>query len=385
MSTTRTPYDVPTMSFDSPPHLTGWQRSRLVRSTRKLAKLLGETPVSVPQITLPPPGPLSPRTNSRGIIQECPRSPIASLKKFARTAFEPIQVALRRDPDSDGEGARSTNSELACVGTSSLRGHDQSPVLFFEAPNLAPVDSRARHIPQVPSNNPSPFGPSFRRRRSSLASIASSELILSATEWEECEVGREARRRRKRLSKLTRHLGESIPPYLISPNMTHSEPKSNVNAPIFTTNVHTAPPFEQGTSFSTTLPSPIPKSPKPAVARTVDSFVGSIGRSLSHRSNTDATSPRLLAWRHQRSRSDSTPSLSHEHLTLPPPDTYLAPDDHPDTPVLETLGYPVNASPSALGATPGFPPLAAGIPEYDVAASSVQAGVEGGMQRVSKT
>ncbi|KAH9047263.1 hypothetical protein EDB84DRAFT_1557657 [Lactarius hengduanensis] len=357
------------MSFDSPPRLTGWQRSRLVRSTRKLAKLLGETPVSVPQITLPPPGPLSsPRTDSRGIIQECPRSPIASLKKLARTAFEPIQVALRRDPDSDGEGARSTNSELACVGTSSLRGHDQSPVLFFGAPNLAPVDSRANHIPQVPSNSPSPFGPSFRRRRSSLGSIASSELILSAAEWEECEAGREARRRRKRLSKLTRHLGESIPPYLISPNMTYSKPKTNTNnPPIFTTNMHSAPPLEQGTPFSsTTLPSPISKSPKPAVARTVDSFVGSIGRSLSHRSNADATSPRLLARRHRRSRSEST-SLSHEHLTLPPPDTYFAPDDHPDTPVLETLGYRVNGSPFAIGATPGFPPPAAGTPpEYDV-------------------
>ncbi|KAH9006356.1 hypothetical protein EDB86DRAFT_3070374 [Lactarius hatsudake] len=346
------------MSFESPPHLTGWQRSRLVRSTRKLAKLLGETPVSVPQITLPPPGPLSPRTNSRGIIQECPRSPIASLKKFARTAFEPIQVALRRDPDSDGEGARSTNSELACVGTSSLRGHDPSPVLFFGAPNLAPVDSRARHIPQVPSNSPSPSGPSFRRRRSSIASIASSELILSATEWEECEAGREARRRRKRLSKLTRHLGESIPPYLISPNMTYSN--HNINTPILTTDMHSAPPLEQGTPFSSTpLPS-ISKSPKPAVARTVDSFVGSIGRSLSHRSNTDATSSRLLAWRHRRSRSASTPSLSHEHLTLPPPDTYFAPDVHPETPVLETLGHRISGSPFAIGATPGFPPPAAG-------------------------
>ncbi|KAH9177544.1 hypothetical protein EDB89DRAFT_2064520 [Lactarius sanguifluus] len=349
------------MSFDSPPRLTGWQRSQLVKSTRKLAKLLGETPVSVPQITLPPPGPLSPRTNSRGIIQECPRSPIATLKKLARTAFEPIQVALRRDPDSDGEGARSTNSERACVGTSSLRGHDQSPVLFVGAPNLAPVDSRARHIPQVPPNSPSPFGPSSRRRRSSLTSVASSELILSATEWEECEAGREARRRRKRLSKLTRHLGESIPSYLISPNMTYSKPKSNINTPILTTNMHSAPPLEQGTPFSsTTLPSPISKSPKPAVARTVDSVVGSIGRSQSHRCNADATSPRLLAWGLRRSRSASTPSLSHKHLTLPPPDTYFAPDDHPDTPVLETLGYRVNGSPFAVVTTPGFPPPAAG-------------------------
>ncbi|KAH8996759.1 hypothetical protein EDB92DRAFT_1942375 [Lactarius akahatsu] len=345
------------MSFDSTPRLAGWQRSRLVRSTRKLAKLLGETPVSVPQITLPPPGPLSPRT-----ISECPRSPIASLKKLARTAFEPIQVALRRDPDSDGEGARSTNSELACVGTSSLRGHDQSPVLFFGAPNLAPVDSHARRIPQVPSNSPSPCGPSFRRRRSSLGSIASSELVLSATEWEECEAGREARRRRKRLSKLTRHLGESIPPYLISPNMTYSKPKSNINTPIVTTNMHSTPPLEQRTPFfSTTLPSPISKSPKPAVARTVDSFVGSIGRSLSHRSNADATSSRLLAWRHRRSRSESTPSLSHEHLT--PPNTYFAPDDHPDTPVFETLGYR-NGSPLRSG--PPLRPLPGTPPDHDV-------------------
>ncbi|KAH9067800.1 hypothetical protein EDB87DRAFT_45180 [Lactarius vividus] len=357
MSTTRTPYDIPTIPFDSLPRLTGWQRSRLVRSTRKVAKLLGETPVSVPQITLPPPGSLPPQTNSRGIIQECPRSPIAGLKKLARAAFEPIQVALHRDSDSDGEGAHSTNSELACVGTSSLRGHDQSPVLFFEAPNLAPVDSRARHTPQVPSESPSPFGPSFRRRRSSLASVSSSELIFSATEWEECEAGREARRRRKRLSKLTRHLGESIPLHLISPDMTYSKPKSHINTPIFTTNMHSTPPLEQGTpSSSTTLPPPISKSPKPAVVRTVDSFVGSIGRSLSHRFNADATSPRLLAWRHRRSRSESTLSLSHEHMTFLRPDTYSTADDHPDTPVLETLGYRVNGFPFATGATSRFPP-----------------------------
>ncbi|KAI9465933.1 hypothetical protein BJY52DRAFT_497774 [Lactarius psammicola] len=358
MSMTRPPYDVPAVSFDAPPRLTSWQRSRLVRSTRKLAKILGETPV--PQIALPSPEPLPTRNKSRGIIQECPRSPIVSLtKKLARTAFEPIQVALGRDPDSDGEGARSTNSEPACVGKS-LRRRDRSPVLFFEAPNPAPVDPRACHISQVSSNGPSSFGPSFRRRRSSLASISSSDLILSHVEWEECGEEREARRRRKRLSKLTRYLGESIPPDLILPNVTHLKPKINANTSIFTTNPPTVhgvvPPMEQGTLLpSTILPSPISKSPKPAVVRTM---VGSIGRSLSHRFNAGVTSPRLLARRLRRSRSESTLSLSHEYLTLLCPDTYSAADDHPDTPSLEEIGSMV--PPPRSGAVPWSPPPAAG-------------------------
>lgn len=321
MSTTRPPYDVPTISFDALPRLTSWQRSRLVRSTRKVAKILGEAPV--PEITFSSPGS---RNNSRDIIQECPRSHIIRLtKKLARTAFEPIQGVLRRDSDSDGEGGRSTNFEPACVNTSS-HGRDRSPVLFFEAPNLAPVDPRACRTSQVSFNSQSPTGPSFRRRRLSLTSSSSSELFLSPTEWEEYE---EARSRRKRLSKLTRYLGESIPADLILPNMTSSKPKSDTR--IFTPPVvpnpstvssdSVAPPFS-----STRLSSPMSKSPNPAVVGTVDSFVGSIGLS---RFNADATCPRPLARRLPAlSRSDSTLSLSHEHLTLL----------RPDTPVLEDIG-----------------------------------------------
>ena len=347
MSTTRPPSDAPTTSFDALPRLTSWQRSRLVRSTRKLAKILGETPV--PQIALPSPKSLPPRNKSREVIQECPRSPIVGLtKKLARTAFEPIQVALRREPDGDSLGARSTNSERACAGTAS-RGRDQSPVLFFEAPNLAaPVNSHACYISQVSSNSPSPIGPSFRRRRSSLGSISNSYMILSPTECEEeREEEREARSRRRRLSKLTRHLGEGVPPELILSNITYSKPTSNTNIPTFIppavpnpSTVHAvALSLEQGTPFSpTTLSTSVSKFPQYAVVRKVDSFVGSIGRSLSHRFNTDMASPRLLAQRLRRSRSESALSLSLEHLTHLRPDTYFAPDDHLDTPIDGTLG-----------------------------------------------
>jgi hypothetical protein len=347
MSTTHPPSDVPTSSFDSRPRLTSWQRSRLVRSTRKLAKILGETPV--PQITLPSSMSLPPRNKSQETIQECPRRPIVGqTKKIVRSAFEPIQAVLRREADGDSLGARSTNSEHACAGTPP-RWRDQSPVLFFEVPTHAPVNSRACYSSQILSNNPSPveLGPSFRRRRSSLASLPSSYLKLSPTELEECEEVREARSRRRRLSKLTRHLGESIPPELISSDMAPSKPKSNINAtalpPVvpYPSTVHTvAPPLEQGTPFScTTISSPISFSiPKAAVVKKVDSIVGSIGRSLSQRFNSDVTSSRLLARRLRRSRSETTLSLSHEHITLLRPDTCLAADDHPDTPIDVILG-----------------------------------------------
>ncbi|KAF8271121.1 hypothetical protein EI94DRAFT_636548 [Lactarius quietus] len=216
MSTTR-PCDVPSIAFDALPRLTSWQRSRLVRSTRKLAKILGETPVH--QTTLPSPKSPPPPNQSRDII---PRSPIVSLtKKLARTAFEP----LRREPDGQSEGRRSTDSGPACAGTPT-RSRDQSrPVSFFGPPSHAPVNSRACYISQVSSNKPSPIEPSIRRRRSSLTSISSSHLIRSPTELEECEEEREARSRRRRLSKLTRHLGEGVPPELIRSNITYSKPK----------------------------------------------------------------------------------------------------------------------------------------------------------------
>jgi hypothetical protein len=331
MSATRPPYDVPTISYDSLPGLTSMQRFRLVRSTHKVAKLLGETPV--PQLNLSPES-LPPRNKSRDTIRACPRSPIVSLtKKLARTAFEPIQAALRRDPDTNSGPARADTSPRP------------SPVLFFDAPNLAPVDSRACHISQVSSNSPRSIGPSSRRRLSSLSSISSSESILSPTEYEEQRAAR--RSRRKRLSKLTRYLGESIPPDLILPNITYSKFTIPTVVP------HSAPPLEQGTTFSsTTLPSPVPKFPDPAVVRTVDYSVGSIGRS---RINADVTSPRLLARRLRRSHSASTLSLSHERLTL------LRPRH------TRSRGYSAGGSSSATGAAPGFPSPAAGhFPSVDV-------------------
>jgi len=169
-------------------------------------------------------------------------------------------------------------------------------------------------------------------------------------------VERAARSRRKRLSKLTRYLGESIPPDLILPKITYSKP---TNAAVFTPTVavpnpstehDVALPLEQGINFSsTTLPSPIPKSPKPAVVRTEDYFVGPIGRSLPHRINANVTSPRLFAQRLRRSHSEPTLSLSHERHALLRPDPYFA---------TGRLSYRATFSRghsvSAIGAAPGF-------------------------------
>lgn len=224
MSTSRPTgtYDVPI----TPPSLTSWQRSRLVRSTRKLAKILGETPLH--QITPPSPPP----NKSQGTTQQSSRRPIISLtKKFARTAFEPIQVALRREPDGNIEGARNINSKRTNAGTPSLR-RDQSPVSSFDLPNLTPVSSRACYTSQLSSGTSpieSSHESSYRERQLSFASISSSCLNRSPTECDGFEEEREARSRRKRLSKLTRHLGESIPPDLVVSNVTNPKPKSNSN------------------------------------------------------------------------------------------------------------------------------------------------------------
>ena len=355
MSTSR-----PTSSYDvpiTPPSLTSWQRSRLVKSTRKLAKILGETPLH--QIT-----PSPPPDKSRDITQQSSRRPIISLtKKFARTAFEPIQVALRREPDGDIKGARNINSKRANASTPSLR-RDQSPVSFFDLPNLTPVNSRACYTSQI-SSGPSPIESSHesshRERQLSAASISSSCLIRSPTECDGFEEEREARSRRRRLSKLTRHLGESIPPDLVISNVTNPKPKSNSNTHTFIPPVvsnpravrRVAPLLEQEKSSSSTT---ISKLPNPAVAGKADSFVGSLGRSLSQRFNASVTSPRLLAQKLRPSHSESTLSVSREHLTLRRPD--FAADDRPDTPIDGGYWVPPQSEPpsSSLRPLPGIPP-----------------------------
>ncbi len=320
MPLTRLSCDVPTIPSDDQHRLTSLQRSRLVKSTRKLSKILGETPatrITFASLESPP--------HSRDVTQEY--NPIVHLtNKLARTVFESIQVVLRRRQDSDSDGAHSTDSEPC--SSPSPRGH--APVLLFEAPNLALVDCH-HDDPQV-SHNESPIGPLFRRRRSRLSAISSSE---SPTEWEECEDERGARNRRQRLSKLTRYLGESIPSELILPNITS---KSKTNIPALTPPVvpkpSTVPALEQRTLFSTTSP-----LPKPAVASTVDSLMGSIGRSQSHRFHADVNSSRFLV-HNRRPRSESTLSLSNQPLTLRP-DTHFAADDHSDTPILEDINSTV--------------------------------------------
>ncbi|KAI0300475.1 hypothetical protein B0F90DRAFT_1668299 [Multifurca ochricompacta] len=231
MPTTRSSHDLPIVDGIGFHKLTGSQRSRLVKSTRKLTKILGETPKlqveqSSPKTTLPP---QNGSWVKSAAIQKHPYSPISSItKKFARAAIEPLQIAHPEVNISkvthSTSGPSSANASLYESSWSRVLLIEAKPKPSFESESEVEVDSRASYISQLSPRIHSPTTLSFGRRRSSLVSITTSKSALfSPTEWEKWMEEREAHSRRKRLSKLTRHLGESIPPDLVFPIAGSSE------------------------------------------------------------------------------------------------------------------------------------------------------------------
>ncbi|KAI0056710.1 hypothetical protein BV25DRAFT_1545999 [Artomyces pyxidatus] len=239
---------IPTATHDdassptSPSYLlTTTQRKRLVKSTRKLAKILGTTPLL--QVTPPSPGYASTtfrkaqaaktesvRSGSRAA--ETP-SAVAALAKIS--SLEPALAPRRRKgdaSDSDASSIRSASSAPAMRG-SALWPDSASRVRLMQPPIL-------RFKAKRPDQETSRFSISSRtstiggRSRSGSTASVFSTLITpitsrfstvsnvstaSGVESEKRIKEREIKTRRKRISKLKRFLGEAVPPTLVTPTL----------------------------------------------------------------------------------------------------------------------------------------------------------------------
>lgn|SRR6266850_864480 len=325
-STTSLSSDVPSIGHEDFPELTPSQRSRRVKSARKLMKILGENPMPHFDMLSPMSPISSPRKKSRKGSAATLYTPILSVtKKLVRVALEPLQVVYRRDSDTEWEDTGSSKSGPADLS----QGFGRSPVLFYQTePRLeSDIDD---HTSYVSTQIPSPSASSFRKRPSSLFSISTSRSFLpSPPDWEKWKEEREARHRRRRVSKLARFLGERIPPDLVLP-----KPKSNIGSPrrrfppLITSPItpvvpsmqSESPTSQQGTPLSLSPPSSLAEGPRPGVEKTVEFF-----ETTEPRPSSPDAAP---SWHSHREPSISLP---HDGSMQPRPDSYFEVDDHVDT------------------------------------------------------
>ncbi|KAH9975514.1 hypothetical protein BGW80DRAFT_1457778 [Lactifluus volemus] len=198
--------------------LTNLQRSRLVKSTRKLTKILGETPIL--QVKVSSTQPLSPKEylDNRVAAQI-----VCATKKIAHTI---LQIAHRQEVDNDSDSMRTSPSGLIAPDIPfnvPKSGRSWSPSLLYEESPWSPceetrsLEAEAGHGDTNASSRVSNANPSSKQQSSFISVSTSSKSLHPPTEWENWREGFEVRSRRRRLSKLSRHLGESIPPNLILP------------------------------------------------------------------------------------------------------------------------------------------------------------------------
>jgi hypothetical protein len=325
--------------------LTSSQRSRLLRSTRKLAKILGETPVLQIKLPSPPPKP-SPPQRYQG--NTAAAQIVYATKKLARTILLPWQSIHGQEADNDSDSIHSNGSGLVTANNPS-RGRGGSPVQSYDSKPSPEEEANLCNTyisSRVPSMSPSS---KKRRRPSSLISISTSKsLALSPTEWEKWREGFETRSRRKRLAKLARHLGESIPPDLIlstqkssarskgsprrgPPSAGHTPPVSPIVPPS-----HAERPTLAQTP-NPSLPPPHASSdvPPPEVTQMIEVFE-SMGLMPQSRSTGGQAPPNPFAQQeHRQSCCELTLSLQRQRVMQPRADECFVVVDHTDANTLE--------------------------------------------------
>lgn len=287
MSAPRPLEDASTTQIDNPPQLSHTQRSQLIKSTRKLAKIFGENPmlhVNRPPV-ISPPWKKSQESSTVGS-----GSTILSMaKKLARAALDPLKIVYRRDPDTNNEDIFSVKSSPGEMNTLS-RGNNWPSMVVLQAVTSRDSEIDGHDDPYISSQVPSPAMSSFSKRPPSVisASASKSTLFLPA-EWEKSNEEREISHRRKRVSKLARHLGERIPPDLVLPKPmsvkpNRRSPRRRRFLPARTPQVPSivpplqaeSPTSEQETTSSLSSPSFMFDVSRPAVEETVEVF-GSAG------------------------------------------------------------------------------------------------------------
>lgn len=333
--------DAPTTEIDNLPQLSHTQRSRLVRSTRKLSKILGENPMSQVNRSSVISPPWKKFRESNVVDSDSGRPILSMAKKLARAALDPLQIVYRRDPDTKNEDIYSIKSSPEEMNTLSP-GNNLPSMLFLQAVTSRDSEIDGYDSPYVSSQVPSPAMSSFSKRPPSVisASASKSTLFLPA-EWEKSKEEREISHRRKRVSKLARHLGERIPPDLMLPKPMSVQPNRRFQRRRRFFRARTppvpsivpplsaeSPTSEQETTSSLSSPSSMFGVSRPAVEETVEVFE-SAGYA------PDAVPPPQSSQVHQRLRGTfSAPSL-RERPIQPPTNDYSRGIDHPEAIFLE--------------------------------------------------
>ncbi|KAI0643954.1 hypothetical protein C8Q79DRAFT_927830 [Trametes meyenii] len=260
------------------------QRTRLIRSTRKLGAVLGTTPQLLEQDS-PVPVPIVLPIGPSGLRRSPIRQTSAYRKRRQGSVFELPPPGLY---DSDCSAASSASS--LSLGRSSF----ESTTSVDSASSLPPAKSFTRHVreksrsrgkhaplptPLVLRLNAVPLPPSdprvqpatpdssatltFTSPAPSSSSSAGFHMIPTSPTSPVTPTVTEARR--KRLAKLKRTLGENVPPELVlpfrsAPSHSHSrarQPSSSPTTPPPPPQTYSPPPLPQ--KSTQTLPRPAPR------------------------------------------------------------------------------------------------------------------------------
>ena len=274
MSTTTTLQPPPTFNTLDP-----FQRARLIRSTRKLGKVLGTTPILLePTETcdfreLLPIGPKSyPSSRSN--------SPVPSRSaafKQSRRQGSLFNIPLGSNPNFNNLSTTSLASQLSTSSTSSTtalretkgfssrrtRRADTPPPLILQV-NTVPVAPSDPRLP--PSNAASssknqvsrpPLSAStnvapLQRSRSSSGASSIAAIPTPLTPSFRFQAPTMPEMRRKKMAKLTEKLGENVPPELVFSSYPEV-PKVPV-APVVAPRMQPLPPLPQPVATTETLP-----------------------------------------------------------------------------------------------------------------------------------
>ena len=321
------------------PRLSHTQRSRLVRSTRKLAKILGDNPT--PQVNRQSLISLPWKKSRESNIDDPEDSPILSIaKKLVRAALDPLQIVYRRDTDTSNEDIYGNKPSSGGMNTL-YRGNSWPSMLVLQTVTSRDSESDGHYDPYVSSQVPSPAMSSFLKRPPSIASAsASKSTLFLPAEWEKSKEEREISHRRKRVSKLARHLGERIPPDLMFPrpmsvkaNGGSQRRRRLLSARTPVPSIVSPLPVESPTSelemtLPLSYPSPTFDVSRPAVEETVDVF-----ESAGYAPDVDSRPQ--FSQKHLRLHGNFSAPLIREPTAQPPTNDFSGGIDNSDSISLE--------------------------------------------------
>ncbi|KAI0737853.1 hypothetical protein C8Q80DRAFT_1211301 [Daedaleopsis nitida] len=298
MNTSTIIYDcnAPPPTFNT---LDSHQRSRLIRSTRKLGAVLGSTPqliesdspLSPPRsssvVPHPPAAPARDRKRRQGSIFEFAAIPSAFLHDYASSSASSSSSSLPRGSLDSNASDMSTQS-LPMPKSFARHVRDKSRSKGKRTPLPTPLVLRLNAVPLPPTDpRVQPDSPDMLKT-ATLAAPAPSALPITPTTPLTPATPTATETRRKRLAKLKRTLGENVPPELIAPIRTiRAHLSSPVDPPPAPMTMSPPPaPFRSARShakpYATVRSSIRPEKPNPLPVHAVSSRKRSLSVDYKH-------------------------------------------------------------------------------------------------------